>query len=58
MPYMLYCFQYLVPNDSTTYICTGFQMPDIGGKHHMIKVKKTYGSRNEQTRLSLCCLPM
>ena len=27
----------MVPDDSTTYWCKGFNMPAIG-KHHMIKV--------------------
>ena len=28
----------MVPQKHTTYLCTGFQLPDLGGKHHMIEV--------------------
>ena len=31
--------QYLVPDKDTTYLCTGFQLPDFGGKHHIVGVR-------------------
>ena len=34
----VFSFQFIIPNASTTYHCMGFQMPDLGGKHHMIHV--------------------
>lgn len=38
---------YTVPNDSTTYICTGFQMPDSGRKQHMVKFETMVTPGNE-----------
>ena len=35
-------FQYAVPAKDTTYACTAFEMPDLGGKHHMIEVRNKY----------------
>ena len=35
---LFFLFQYVVPDKETTYLCTGFQMPDLGGKHHMTEV--------------------
>ena len=37
---MIY-LQYVVPAKPTTYLCVGFQLPDLGGKHHMISVITT-----------------
>jgi len=32
------CLQLVVPNETTTYWCKAFTLPNIG-KHHMIKVR-------------------
>ena len=32
-------FQYLVPSKDTTYLCTGFQLDYLSGKHHIVEVR-------------------
>ena len=40
--FVCFYFQYAVPAKDTTYACTAFEMPDLGGKHHMIEVTNNY----------------
>ncbi|KAL3871756.1 hypothetical protein ACJMK2_039734 [Sinanodonta woodiana] len=39
---------YIIPSATTTYSCHGFRMPNIGGKHHMIKVEPIITPGNEK----------
>ncbi|KAL3871747.1 hypothetical protein ACJMK2_039725 [Sinanodonta woodiana] len=39
---------FLLPSATTTYHCRVFKMPDIGGKHHMIKVEPVITPGNEK----------
>ncbi|KAK3586460.1 hypothetical protein CHS0354_001844 [Potamilus streckersoni] len=39
--------EFLIPAASTTYNCRVFRMPNIGGKHHMIKVEPIITPGNE-----------
>lgn len=38
---------FIIPNASTTYNCFGFQLPDLGGKHHMIQYEPVITPGNE-----------
>lgn len=38
---------YIVPAKDTTYACIGFQLPDLGGKHHMIEFEPIITPGNE-----------
>ncbi|KAH3710540.1 DBH-like monooxygenase protein 1 homolog isoform X2 [Dreissena polymorpha] len=38
---------YEVPSNDTTYMCVGYQMEDIGGKHHMVMFEPLFTPGNE-----------
>ncbi|KAL3871755.1 hypothetical protein ACJMK2_039733 [Sinanodonta woodiana] len=38
---------FLIPSAATTYYCRVFRLPNIGGKHHMIKVEPIITAGNE-----------
>lgn len=39
---------YIVPDKDTTYLCIGQEMPDLGGKHHLIEFEPIYTPGNER----------